>query len=158
MELHTRGLVPAVLESDVLRPILVGESTYSEVERDEFYHRLAELGALLHRQGVDVVFDATASLRRHRQHARDLIPELIEVLVDCSLETCMARDPKGIYARARLGAAHTVPGAQTPYEPPGQPALVVDAEHDAPEVSARRVVACLEARGLVRPRDLHPRS
>ena len=146
-ELRDRGIVVAVLESDVLRRILVARSAYTDEERDEFYRKLAELGAMLHGQGINVVFDATANLRRHREHARELIPDLMEVLVACSLETCMTRDPKGIYASASRHEAQNVPGAQAPYEPPDRPVIVLDTERDSPELSARRIVEVIESRG-----------
>jgi hypothetical protein len=64
--------------------------------------------------GVPVIFDATANRRSYRER-------FLEVYVDCPLEVCIARDPKGIYRNARQGAAGNVPGLQTAYEPPEDP-------------------------------------
>jgi adenylylsulfate kinase len=98
------------------------------------------IGTLLIQHGVPVIFDATANRRRYRDQAREQIPRFMEVYVDCPLETCIARDPKGIYRKAREGAAGTVPGLQSVYEPPENPELIVDGSREMPETAARRVI------------------
>jgi adenylylsulfate kinase-like enzyme len=123
--LRDRGLKPALLESDELRILLTPRPSYTEEDRDAFYEALAGLGALLVRQGIPVVFDATANLRRHRDRARRLIDRFFEVYVATPLAVCEARDPKGIYRAGRRGEALHVPGLQSPYEPPERPDFVV---------------------------------
>jgi adenylylsulfate kinase len=146
--LRARGRDVAVLESDEWRRILTPEPTWSERERDRFYGALARIGRLLTEHGVPVIFDATANRRRYREAARRDIPRLLEAYVDCPLEVCRARDPKGIYARAAAGAG-TVPGLQVPYEPPERPDMVV--RGDSPDVgrAVADVLACLRARGYL---------
>ena len=68
-----------------------------------------------------MIFDATANLRRYRDHAREQIPRFLEIYVECPLEVCMSRDPKGIYRAGREGTAKIVPGLQDTYEPPLDP-------------------------------------
>ena len=68
------------------------------------------------------------------------ILRFIEVYVDCPLEICIARDPKGIYRKASEGKANTVPGLQSDYEPPEKPDVVVDGVRELPETAARRVM------------------
>jgi adenylylsulfate kinase len=133
----------AVLESDALRPIFTPHPRYDDEERDTFYAQMVFVGALLTRHGVPVIFDATANRRRYRDQARQEIAKLLEVYVDCPLETCIARDPKGIYRAAREGASTTVPGLQAAYEPPRNPDVVVHGDRDAPEVAAQRIIAKL---------------
>jgi adenylylsulfate kinase len=117
-QLTARGVDVAVLESDALRQILTPRPHYDEDERDTFYRQMVYLGALLTRHGVPVIFDATANRHIYRDRAQQQISKFLEVYVDCPLETCMARDSKGIYRKAREGAANTVPGLQAAYEPP----------------------------------------
>lgn len=139
----------AVLESDVFRPIFTPHPRYDEVEREAFYRQVAYVGALLTRHGVPVIFDATANRRRYRDEAREKIPKFIEVYVNCPLETCIARDPKGIYRKAREGEANTVPGLQSAYEPPEKPELIVDGGRETPESAARRVMVLLAENGYL---------
>jgi adenylylsulfate kinase len=148
-ELSTRGINVAVLESDALRRILTPHPRYSEEERDIFYRAMATIGRLLAEHGVPVIFDATANRRVYRDHARQHIPRFVEVYVDCPLDVCMDRDPKGIYTKARKGEATAVPGIQSTYEPPVSPELVVRGDREAPEAAARRIVATLVDKGYL---------
>lgn len=120
------GIGSLILESDEMRRILTPEPTYGPEERDRFYTMLAQLGELLTRNGINVIFAATASRRQYRDRARELIKKFIEVYIDCPLEICIKRDPKGIYASAVAGKATTVPGIQAEYEPPIRPEVVID--------------------------------
>ncbi|MBH0176865.1 MAG: adenylyl-sulfate kinase [Nitrospira sp.] len=115
-----------VLESDAVRRVLTPTPTYSREERDLFYRALAFMGARLVAHGVAVIFDATANRRAYRDFARSLIPNFIEVAVECPLALCMQRDYKGTYQRGRRGESTTVPGLQEPYEAPLNPEVKID--------------------------------
>ena len=149
-ELADRGIDAAVLESDVLRRIFTRQPQYDEQEREAFYRQMVYIGTLLTQHGIPVIFDATANRRRYRDQAREQIPRFMEVYVNCPLETCIARDPKGIYRKAREGEADTVPGLQSAYEPPEKPELVVNGGRETPETAARRVVIKLSEKGYFR--------
>lgn len=137
----------AVLESDVLRTVFTPRPTYSTEEREIFYRAMTFIGALLVTHGVPVIFDATANRRQYRDEARGTIAHFIEVFVDCPLEVCVRRDPKGIYRSARGAKAATVPGWQVPYEPPLCAELVICGDRDSPEAAADRVIHVLTAKG-----------
>jgi adenylylsulfate kinase len=136
--LNSQGLSTAVLESDALRKVLTPEPTFGSNERDHFYLQMAQLGAMLTRQGIPVIFDATANRRSYRDHARTLIPRFVEVFVSCTLDICRERDPKGLYAAAARGAASNVPGMQAVYEPPLAPEVTVDCR-EIPPISAEKI-------------------
>lgn len=148
-QLRAKGLDVAVLESDALRRIFVVQPRYDEEERDIFYQQMVYVGVLLNQHGVPVIFDATANRRSYRERARQQIPRFLEVYVATPLETCIARDPKGIYRRAYEGTATTVPGLQVAYEPPEHPDFIVYRERETPEVAAARIVANLTERGYL---------
>lgn len=150
-QLAGRGIDTAVLESDVLRQIFTLQPRYGEQEREAFYRQMVYIGTLLTRHGVPVIFDATANRRRYRDWAREQIPQFMEVYVDCPLELCIARDPKGIYRQAREGRANTVPGLQSGYEPPEKPDLIVDGTQEMPEAAARRAMIKLAEMGYLPP-------
>lgn len=138
-QLADRGIDVAVLESDVLRRVLTPQPHYDEAERDRFYSQMVFIGTLLTQHGVPVIFDATANRRQYREQARSQISRFIEVFVDCPLETCIARDPKGIYRKALTN----VPGLHSIYEPPEQPDVIVRGDQQNPDAAAGRVVAKL---------------
>lgn len=149
-ELVSRGVDVAVLESDALRLVLTPHATYSEEERETFYRSLTYIGSLLVSHGVPVIFDATANRRAYRTAARGEIERFIEVYVDCPLEVCVGRDPKGIYRKAQSGQASTVPGMQASYERPEHPDVVVSGSGDAKE-AARTILRTLQRKGYVSP-------
>jgi adenylylsulfate kinase len=145
-QLRDMGIDFTILESDALRQVFGSDSNYDERDRDYFYGSLAFIGRVLTEHGIAVIFDATANRRSYRDRARRQIPRFIEVLVECPLELCIKRDPKGIYRKAREGAADNVPGVQAVYEPPENPDVIVRGDRDEPEKSARRVIEILAAR------------
>jgi len=146
-ELRKRDTDVAVLESDELRRVLGGG--YDEVGREAFYRSMLWIGALLTRHGVPVIFDATANRRAYRDAARAEVPRFMEVFVDTPLETCIARDPKGIYRRGMEEAHGSVPGLQADYEPPFSPDVRIDGAHDGPENAARKIVEKMEEVGFL---------
>lgn len=146
--LASRGVDVEVLESDRLRDALTPRPTYSDEERDRFYRSMAHIGSLLVKHGVAVVFDATANRRAYRAFGRQAIDRFVEVYVDCPIEVCIARDPKGIYRKARSGEAATVPGVQSSYEPPEHPDLTVSGTRD-PQDAVRAILRLLETRGEI---------
>jgi adenylylsulfate kinase len=138
-KLEAEGVRVVVLESDEMRRILTPESTYGHEERDRFYTILASIGSLITRNGVPVVFDATANKHAYRDYARSLIPKFIEAYVQCPLDICVKRDPKGVYREAATGKIDTVPGLQVPYEPPVNPEVVLNGQ-EPPQTGADRIL------------------
>ncbi len=149
-ELASRGVTVAVLESDALRKILTPQPRYDEEERDVFYRALARIGRILAEQGISVIFDATANRRVYRDRARRDIPRFLEVFVDCPLDVCISRDPKGIYRRGREGGAVGIPGMDAAYEPPDAPEVSVRGDAEDPARAARRIAGKLVETGYVK--------
>jgi adenylylsulfate kinase len=148
--LGERGVQTTLLESDVLRRMFSPAPAYDDRDRDYFYRSLAFIGAVLAEHGIPVIVDATAHRRVWRESARRRIPQFIEVFVDCPLEVCIQRDPKGIYRMASEGKAAHVPGVQAVYEPPERPDIVIRGDQENPEQAAQRIVELLIHRGFLR--------
>jgi adenylylsulfate kinase len=147
--LHERGVAAARLESDALRTMLTPFPRYDERERDAFYGTLLDFAVLLTGKGTPVVIDATANKRAYRDRARERIANFLEVYVDTPLEVCEARDPKGLYRKARAGGAATLPGLQAAYEPPRAPELVVHGGRGTPADAAEVIVEALRSRNWI---------
>jgi len=148
-ELAARGVAAAILESDVMRPLLMAHAGYDDADRDAFYRALAYVGSLLVAHGVPVIFDATANRRSYRARARARIGRFLEVYVETPLELCVARDPKGLYRGSRSGGASHLPGVQVAYEPPEHPDVRIEGARTAPQSAAGAIVAALESRGFL---------
>jgi len=144
--LNEMGIASQVLETDVLRQILTPNPTYTPEERDFFYQVMIYIGELLYRNGVSVIFDATANLRKHRDLARQKFsPDFAEIYIKCPLEICMNRDPKGIYRMGKSGRFTTVPGLQSTYEEPLNPELLLPSEqYDSPAMARKTLEKLLE--------------
>jgi len=118
-----------VLDSDEIRTAIEAES-YDPYDRDRFYRVLAKLAAGFARQGLVVLVAATAPRRAHRERARALTPNLLEVWVRTPVSECAQRDVKGLYARAAAGAITSLPGAGSDYETPVSPDFVAEGGFD----------------------------
>ncbi len=145
-KLASMDLTAEVLESDVVRRILTPEASYSKEERDLFYRALGFMGSRLLAHGVNVIIDATASRRAYREFARTLMPDLLEVSVECPIQICMERDKKGTYRRGLQGESSTVPGLQEPYEAPLSPDLIINTTELLPDAAADHIVALIRSR------------
>jgi adenylylsulfate kinase len=134
--LRARQAPTCILDGDDVRACLVPRTGYSASERAHFYETLANLAGLLARQGLVVLVPATAHRREFRERACQLAPAFLEVWVATPRAVCERRDTKGLYAGARAGVIHGVPGVDEPFEDPLAPALVVDGIDDAAAVDA----------------------
>jgi len=129
-----------VLDGDAVRAALCPPLGYDDAARDAFYETLARLAAVIAAQGVTVLVSATANRRAYRSRARAIAPGgFIEVFVDTDLETCRARDAKGLYAQARQDHSR-LPGAGATYEVPLEAELVVTPDE---ERAVDRIIASL---------------
>lgn len=143
-QLRAAGTTPVILDGDDVRAAIVPRHGYDAVGRDAFYRTLAELAALIARQGAIVIVPATAHLRRWRDHARRAAPRFVEVYVATPIDECRRRDPKRLYARQAAASAGALPGAGVEYEPPRHPEVIATGGND--RAAAAAVVARLHAR------------
>ena len=149
-ELTQRGSKIEVLDGDVVRENLSKGLGFSKEDRDTNIRRIAFVANLLSRNGVPVITAAISPYREIRDEAREQMGDrFIEVFVKASVEVCAERDVKGLYEKAFKGEIKELTGVSDPYEPPENPELVLDTEHETPEESARKIIAYLEERELI---------
>jgi adenylylsulfate kinase len=133
-EVRAQRLPAVLLDGDEVRATLVPAKGYTPADRESFYATLANVAALLARQGVIAIVAATANRREWRERARSLFPRFLEVYLEVAPQECRRRDAKGLYARAARGDARDVPGADAVYEPPLEPEVVARGGEDAEAV------------------------
>jgi adenylyl-sulfate kinase len=151
-ELEQRGLLVERLDGDIVREHLSKGLGFSKVDRDTNIERIGWVASRLGRVGAVVVVSAISPYEEARQKARRLIEEhaaFVEVHVATSLEECVSRDPKGLYAKAYSGEIAEFTGVSDPYEEPSNPELRLDTEGRKPAESLLLVLAKLEELGLV---------
>ncbi len=146
-----RSVASYTLDGDNLRHGLNADLGFAAKDRSENVRRVSEVGRLFADAGVVVLAAFVSPYRRDRDAARDRAEELpfFEVWVATPLEVCEARDPKGLYRRARRGEIPEFTGVSAPYEEPTSPELVLQTHQEGVDESARRVIRMLEASGVV---------
>ncbi len=125
--LATHGRHVCVLDGDNLRHGLCSDLGFSAADRAENVRRTAEVARLMAEAGLVVIVSLISPFRADRARARAIAGDLpfLEVYVDTSLATCEARDPKGLYARARGRGDHRLHRRVGPYELPEGPDLTL---------------------------------
>lgn len=150
--LVARGVRTYILDGDNVRHGLNSDLSFSPEDRVENIRRIAEVAKLFVDAGVVVLTAFISPYRADRAQARAINADrFVEVHVHADLAVCEARDPKGLYKKARAGAIADFTGISAPYEAPESPEVRVDTGTTSVEDGARIVVAYLESIGLVPP-------
>lgn len=134
-----------VLDGDNLRHGLNRDLGFTAADRAENIRRAAETARLMAEAGLIVIVSLISPFRAERQTARDIAGNVpfLEVFIDTPLSVCEARDPKGLYDKARAGAIPNFTGISAPYEPPEAPDLTLATRGLAVADSAEPLIAAL---------------
>ncbi|MCD6351607.1 MAG: adenylyl-sulfate kinase, partial [Armatimonadetes bacterium] len=145
--LRQMGLDVENLDADEVRANLSPNLGFTAEARDENTKRLAWLASLLSKYGVYVMVAAVSPLRYHRDRARSWCERFVEVYVECPLEVCQERDPKGLYARAARGEINDIAGLHQPYEEPVNPEIRLRTDQKTIEECVDEIMARLAELG-----------
>jgi len=150
--LTEKGHYCCVLDGDNIRHGLNRDLGFSPMDRNENIRRIGEVSKLFTTNGAISLTAFISPYRADRDQNRAIHDDgdFVEVYVDCPLDVCELRDPRGLYAKARSGEIAEFTGISAPYEPPVAPELVLRTDRESPEESARRVIEYLEANGYLR--------
>lgn len=147
--LEARGARTYILDGDNVRHGLNRDLGFSPEERVENVRRVAEVARLFVDAGIIALTAFISPYREDRAQARAINADgFVEIHVDADLAICEARDPKGLYKKARAGEIKEFTGISAPYEVPEHPELRVDTGVASVEECATAVVAYLESSGL----------
>jgi adenylylsulfate kinase len=128
--LHQLGVSTYLLDGDNVRHGLCCDLGFSDADRKENIRRVGEVANLMVDAGLVVLTAFISPHRAERQMVRDRVGEgrFIEVFVDTPLSICEARDPKGLYKKARAGELRNFTGIDSVYEAPVNPEIHLDGE------------------------------
>ncbi|QDU87085.1 Adenylyl-sulfate kinase [Pirellulimonas nuda] len=162
-KLHARGVRTYLLDGDNVRhglnatPKMLEELHgagfaqrfglgFGPEDRTENIRRVAAVAQLFCDAGLVTLTAFVSPYRADRQAARAALADgdFVEVFVDAPLEVCEARDPKGLYKKARAGEIRDFTGIDAPYEAPDRPELVLAAGELPADRLADQVIECLE--------------
>ncbi len=125
--LFRKGYQVYVLDGDNIRYGLSADLGFAPEDRAENIRRVGEVAALFARGGILVITAFISPYRADRDRVRAIVPDLFhEIYVKADLATCEARDPKGLYKKARAGEIADFTGISAPYEHPASAELAVD--------------------------------
>ncbi|WP_397572351.1 adenylyl-sulfate kinase [Silanimonas sp.] len=143
--LHAEGRHTMLLDGDNVRGGLSKDLGFAPEDRREHVRRLGEVAKLMVDAGLVVIVSAISPYRADREavRARFAPGEFIEVFVDASPETCAARDPKGLYAKAKAGGLSHAIGVGGDYEAPEHPEVHVLTDEAEVDGLIARIAAAL---------------
>ncbi len=149
--LFAQGCNTFSLDGDNLRHGLNSDLPFSAAARKENVRRAAEVTRLAFEHGNIVLASFISPFAEDREQARQRVEpgRFLEIFVDCPLEECLRRDPKGLYARAQRGEIPEFTGVSSPYERPQHPELRLPLQ--PLENSVEQLLDLLKTRGILRP-------
>ena len=138
------------LDGDNLRLGLCNDLGFTPADRVENIRRAGEVAKLFLDAGLIVLGSFISPFRAERQMLRELLPvgEFIEIHVDATIESCIARDPKGLYAKAKAGLIPNFTGINSPYEAPENPDIHLNTGNFTAEECAEQVLQVLRGKGV----------
>ena len=145
-QLFIRGSQVCMLDApDVLGPVFLGKP---EVRAKTVANIVAigEVAKLVASQGVICITAFISPYRADRELVRKILPagRFIEVFINAPIEVCEARDPKGLYAKARSNEIKNFTGISAPYEAPEHPELELRTDVLSSEECVTRILEYLD--------------
>ena len=138
-----------LLDGDAIRKELSADLGFSRQDRREQIRRVVYLCKLLSKNGITCIVSVISPYRDLRNLAREEIRKVspfIEVFVKCSLESCIKRDPKGLYKKALSGEISNFTGLQDPYEEPLSPDVMVNTDSETVEECVDKIISAIKIR------------
>lgn len=140
-----------VLDGDNIRQGLNSNLGFSPEDRKENIRRIGEVAKLFCEANVITLTAFISPYRADRDLARALVPagQFFEIYCAASVEECEARDPKGLYKKAREGKIPEFTGISAPYEAPEKAELVLNTGKETLEESTRKVLELLQRKEII---------
>ncbi|MBD0324026.1 MAG: adenylyl-sulfate kinase, partial [Aldersonia sp.] len=134
-----------LLDGDNVRHGLNRDLGFTDADRVENIRRVGEVAKLMTDAGLIVITAFISPFRAERELVRQMMApgEFLEVFIDTPLAEAEARDPKGLYRKARSGELKNFTGIDSPYEPPEDPELRIDTTQMSPDEAADMIIARL---------------
>ena len=144
-KLHALGYKTYTLDGDNVRHGLNNDLGFTDADRVENIRRVAEVAKLMVDAGLIVITAFISPFISERKYARQILAdnEFIEVFVDAPIEVCEARDPKGLYKKARSGQLKNFTGVDSEYQKPQNPEIVLESSKKPAEELANYVLEYL---------------
>jgi adenylylsulfate kinase len=145
-KLHHFGVATYLLDGDNIRHGLNKDLSFTSEDRKENIRRIGEVAKLFVDSGIVVLTAFISPFIEERKKVRELLGEheFIEIYTKCTVEACEARDPKGLYKKAREGGIANFTGISSPYEVPSNPEIILDTENMTIDDCSEKVIEYLK--------------
>jgi adenylylsulfate kinase len=151
-----RGFKVEVLDGDIVRTTLSKGLGFTAGDRVTNLRRIAGMAQNLVHQQIVTIVAAICPYHAIREEVRATIGNYIEVYLNCPLDVCISRDPKGLYRQALAGEIQHFTGIDDVFETPERPDIEVITHGETPEVSLARILRGLAALRHIAPEPAAP--
>jgi len=134
-----------ILDGDIIRKHLSSDLGFSAKDRETNVLRVGYICGLLNNHGINTIVALISPCNTTRDKLRQSLDGFIEVHIDCPLEECIKRDPKGLYSKALSGEIAEFTGISSPYEVPINPNLVIKTDEENVDQSVNKILKYLES-------------
>lgn len=140
-----------VLDGDNIRLGLNKDLSFRKEDRKENIRRIGEVAKLFVDGGIIVSSAFISPFREDRDLVREMFHpgEFIEVYLNCPLQVCEGRDPKGLYKKARKGVIPDFTGISSPYEIPENPEIIIETDKMAIQQSVSKIITFLKEKEIL---------
>jgi adenylylsulfate kinase len=141
-ELINKGRLTYRLDGDNVRYGLCSDLGFSDNDRNENIRRLAEMASLFRHAGFITLVSLISPYRHMREFAKKTIgaDSYVEVYIKADINTCIARDPKGLYKKALEGKINHFTGISSEYEEPENPDIFIDTAQTDIKAAAMKII------------------
>ncbi len=148
-KLFSQGYQIVVLDGDNMRHGLCADLGFSREDRRENIRRVGEVARLFLETGTIAISAFISPYAADRDKIRASVPDgdYVETYLECSIEECERRDPKGLYKKARAGIIRGFTGIDDPFEPPNKPELTINTEELTVEQSVNAILRYMRNEG-----------
>ncbi|MBN4074109.1 sulfate adenylyltransferase subunit CysN [bacterium AH-315-E10] len=136
----------ASLDGDNIRIGLCSDLGFAAADRTENIRRVAEVSKLIMQTGQIVICSFISPFTKDRDFARSIMPvgRFFEIYIQCDIDTCIARDPKGLYKKALAGEIRGFTGIDAEYQAPENPDVILDTANESVDTLVDKLLAELE--------------
>jgi 3'(2'), 5'-bisphosphate nucleotidase len=141
--LMKNGKTAYLLDGDNVRDGLNSDLGFSDKDRNENIRRISETAALFADAGVITLVSAISPFKEMRSFARKVCGKtgaFAEIYIKAELNTCIKRDPKGLYKKALEGKIPEFTGISSPYEEPEAPEITIDTDSCSPSKAVDEIL------------------
>lgn len=146
-QLRTNNVPVIHFDGDEVRDFFGDDHGFSSTDRLKVVKTLVHLANKSIEAGMNVIVSALTANEDAREYVEKNVINLIKVYIQCEIEVCIARDPKGLYKAAREGGIKTLAGYNSEYLPPKNPHIIINTGSNSVEESVSQLITSLSTFG-----------